>query len=238
MFTGWHVLRSYVCAGNDSRPSLSFQVVVDHARKNHNVSKGHFGGSNDINVRNDQSGLLNRAGTERNLNKNVEFTVYDDQGRPTILRGAYLITDGGCENLSIFVNPNVNRGDRGSIIWSEFLEAVRKDVECTFSILKHRFHILRVIKFPEQYIVESTFITCSILHNLLLELDGYDIATWELDVNWSAVSMTPIEWDLPDLTLHVDDDDEVVEEIVPFAGMDVIGEIVNNDGTVTHSPGR
>ena len=89
--------------------------------------------------------MINRTGTERNLYKEVEFTVYDDNGKPVVLRGAYIITDGGYENLSIFVNPNVNRSDRGSIIWSEFLESVRKDVECTFGILKIDFIFLDMI---------------------------------------------------------------------------------------------
>ena len=45
---------------------------------------------------------------------------------------------GGYERLSIYVNPNVIRSDRSSIVWSLFLEAIRKDVECTFGILKNQ----------------------------------------------------------------------------------------------------
>ena len=68
-----------LCVGKDPRPSLSFQVLVDHSRKIHHVSEGYFGGMNDINVcqfdyivRNDRYGLLNRAGNARNLYKEVE----------------------------------------------------------------------------------------------------------------------------------------------------------------------
>ena len=237
-----------LCVGKDPRPSISFQVLVDHSRKVHHVSKGFFGGMNDINVcqfdfivRNDQNGFLNRAGNARNLYKDVEFTVYDNEGRPKKLRGAYIITDGGYENLSIFVNPNVYRSDRGSIIWSEFLEAVRKDVECTFGKLKNRFHILRGIRFPEQSIVESSFVTCCILHNMLLEIDGYDISTWELDVNWGAVNMDPKEWDLPNVDYSVvhnmDNDSEIENLILPFAGLDYVNE-TNETGVISLSPGR
>ena len=50
-----------------------------------------------------------------------------------------MITDGGYKPVAIFVNPQVENSYRECIIWSEFIEAVRKDVECTFGILKYRF---------------------------------------------------------------------------------------------------
>lgn len=237
-----------LCTGKEAFPTLSFQVVVDHARKIHHVSVSGFGSMNDINmctvdviVKDDDKGLLDTSGQTRNLYKEVEFTVLDDYGQPTTIRGAYLITDGGYEPLSIFVNPNVGRSDRGSIVWSEFLEAIRKDVECTFGILKNRFHILRGIKFPEQEIVDAAFVSCCILHNMLLEIDGYDISAWELDVAWERVDMSPV-WDLPvDL-----DDAPVVEDVFvndegppiePFEGVE-FAEVVQDNGVVELSPRR
>ncbi len=171
-----------LCTGKEGYPTLSFQVVVDHARKINHVSVSGFGTMNDINmcqidiiVRNDDNGFLDSRGINRNMYKDVEFTVYDNNGQPVVIKGAYLITDGGYETLSIFVNPNIARSDRSAIVWAEFIDAVRKDVECTFGILKNRFHILQGIRFPEQDVVESTFVTCCILHNMLLEIDGHDI---------------------------------------------------------------
>ena len=193
-----------LCVGKEGYPTLSFQVVVDHARKINHVSASGFGTMNDINmcqvdviVRNDKYGFLDRSGVRRNLYRDIEFVVYDQDGVGHKVKGGYLITDGGYEGLSIFVNPNVPRSDRGAIVWSEFIEAVRKDVECTFGILKARFHILKGNRFPEQIIVDCTIVTCCILHNMLLELDGYDISAWELDAAWESVSMSPTEWKLP-----------------------------------------
>ena len=63
---------------------------------------------------------------------------------------------------------------------------MRKDVECVFGILKKRFLFLKHpiwLHEPEQ--IENAFVTCCVLHNLLLDCDGYD--DWELrDVNWEG----------------------------------------------------
>ena len=68
--------------------------------------------------------------------------------------------------------------------WSKHVESMRKDVECVFGILKKRFlllkHPVRLHK-PEQ--IQNAFVTCCVLHNLLLDYDGFD--DWELrDRNW------------------------------------------------------
>ena len=200
----------------------------------------------DVIVRNDKYGLLDRSGIRRNVYKDIEFTVYDRDGVGHKVKGGYLITDGGYEGLSIFVNPNVPRSDREAIVWSEFIEAVRKDVECTFGILKARFHILKGIRFPEQNIVESTFVTCCILHNMLLELDGYDISAWELDAAWESLSMSPTEWNLPVEEENNDgnpnsephEQDSVEDnELTPFAGLEDM-EDTNLNGILSLSPSR
>ena len=218
-----------LCIGKEGFPTLSFQVVVDHARQINHVSVSGFGTMHDINmctvdviVRNDKYGLLDRRGKSRNLYKEVEFVVYDKDGHAVKIRGAYLITDGGYEGLSIFVNPNISRSDRAAIVWSEFIEAVRKDVECTFGILKSRFQILKGIRFPEQNIVEATFVTCCIIHNMLLTLDHLDISAWELDAVWDSVDMNPKEWDMPEVPVveeyNPNDEEEEDVDVVPFAG--------------------
>ena len=59
--------------------------------------------------------------------------------------------------------------------WSKNLESVRKDVECTFGILKKRFLFLKnpiQHHFPEK--IENAFVTCCALHNWLHDWDGWD----------------------------------------------------------------
>ena len=58
------------------------------------------------------------------------------------------------------------------------MESARKDVECTFGILKKRFLFLKnpiEIHAPEK--IEDAFLTCGALHNWLHEYDGWD--DWE-----------------------------------------------------------
>ena len=58
--------------------------------------------------------------------------------------------------------------------WSEHLESVRKDVECTFGILKKRFGLLRApLLVRRKDKVEDIVWTACWLHNVLLSYD-YD----------------------------------------------------------------
>ena len=56
---------------------------------------------------------------------------------------------------------------------------MRKDVECTFGILKGRFAILRYgLRFRDISRCDQLWLTCCALHNLLLNKDGLD-EDWE-----------------------------------------------------------
>ena len=52
------------------------------------------------------------------------------------------------------------------------LESIHKDVERTFGVMKKRFRILKVpLLFREAAFVQDIFLTCVVLHNMLLEYD-------------------------------------------------------------------
>ena len=56
---------------------------------------------------------------------------------------------------------------------SEWLESMRKDVECTFRILKGRFRILKAgVRLHGITMADDIWMTCSALHNMLLSVDG------------------------------------------------------------------
>ena len=62
---------------------------------------------------------------------------------------------------------------------SEWLESMRKDVECTFGILKGRFSILKTgVKLHGFELTDQIWLTCCALHNMLLFVDGLDDG-WE-----------------------------------------------------------
>ena len=84
--------------------------------------------------------------------------------------------------------------------WSYLLTSLRKDVECTFGILKIRFRILKV---PQVWLyretLDSVFYTCCWLHNELHEDNGYG-TRWDnillicYFVNVSAQIHTANKW--------------------------------------------
>lgn len=70
---------------------------------------------------------------------------------------------------------------QAEVEFSERLESVRKDVECTFGILKKRFVILKhAIELHSKDHIDYIFFGCCILHNMLLIHDGYD-KKWEFE---------------------------------------------------------
>ena len=104
------------------------------------------------------------------------------------MRGAYLITDNGYAEWRIMQCPVKFSTNQKELMWSTRLESVRKDVECTFGVLKARFRILQSrIKFQHQSKVDNVFVSSCILHNMNLVHD-------EFDVNWKD----PANWETPD----------------------------------------
>jgi hypothetical protein len=56
--------------------------------------------------------------------------------------------------------------------WSKWIELMRKDVECTFGILKGRLRILKSgVRLSGVVNVDKVWFTCCALHNWLLEID-------------------------------------------------------------------
>ena len=53
------------------------------------------------------------------------------------------MVDNGYHDWSITVAPFTNTNLRDKICWSEWMESMRKDVECAFGILKGRWRILK-----------------------------------------------------------------------------------------------
>ena len=95
-------------------------------------------------------------------------------------RGAWLLVDNGYLNWGTTIPPMKNTIYQDASRWSEWLESMRKDVECTFVILKGRFRILKSgIRLHGVDVADNIWMTCCALHNLLLEEDG-------LSVDWGG----------------------------------------------------
>jgi hypothetical protein len=79
------------------------------------------------------------------------------------------------------VPPFKDPTDDDQLRWSEWVESMRKDVECVFGIMKGRWRILKVgmrIRGNSDGLktVDNTWKACCAFHNWLLDGDGYDPA--------------------------------------------------------------
>ena len=150
-----------------SYPSVAFEVVTDHERKIMGVSRGHFGTRNDKHiVKTDK----NVKALREDWYRDVIWSYIDKYGDACIDSGVYYICDNGYCRWPVTICPYKHQSlstPEGE--WSDNLESVRKDVECTFGILKKRWRILdHGLKFRSLRTCEKIFISCCILHNMML----------------------------------------------------------------------
>jgi hypothetical protein len=116
----------------------------------------------------------------------------DEEGEDRILRlkGAYVIVDNGYLEWSTTVPPVKDSCNRSELRFSQWLESMRKDVECIFGILKGRWRILKSgIRVHNTEVGDNIWLTCCALHNMLLNVDGLSKAwkngvrsRWELEI--------------------------------------------------------
>ena len=107
---------------------------------------------------------------ERDKNGNTRSRKY---------RGVWLLVDNGYLAWSTCMPPFKMSSDYREIRWSEWLESMHKDVECTFGILKGQWRILKTgIRVHGTEAMDNIWCTCCALHNFLLEVDGLD-ENWE-----------------------------------------------------------
>jgi hypothetical protein len=91
------------------------------------------------------------------------------------LCGLYVLCDGGYHKWRIMQCPNKYATAEFEAKWTKRIESVRKDVECTFGILKRRFRILKVpMPYRTKEDVDNIMFTCCVLHNILLDHDAWE----------------------------------------------------------------
>ena len=190
-------------------PSRNYNATVTHSRQIlGTTSCGHPGTWNDKTLVL-YDGLI-RGVHEGELYSDNEFKLIelndDNEEVEVTYKGAWFIVDNGYLNWSCTVPPIKHPITYEEIRFSEWLESMRKDVECTFGILKKRFSVLKT-GFRLQSIAQCDKVwrTCCALHNLLLFNDG-------LDKNWETGKKMK--------TSSCD-----VNDVIPFA----IQRLISND---------
>jgi hypothetical protein len=192
---GWHNCpaqwRSFF-AGKEKVPTIAYNVTANHRRFIHGVTAGHPGTRNDKTISWFDK-LIQDVRTDP-FYKNLQFRLMDKDGQLNVHVGGWVLCDGGYHRWREMQCPlkPTELSDLDELAWSKRAESVRKDIECTFGILKGRF---RILKLPVYYHsnsknavhgkrkVDNVFFTCCMLHNMLLQWDG--LMDWEADVDWS-----------------------------------------------------
>jgi hypothetical protein len=115
--------------------------------------------------------------------------LYGINGQPYIAKGLWVICDGGYHKWKFLQCPLHIPIGEAQTAWSKKLESLRKDVECTYGILKGRFRILKYgIRCTDPEKVNDIVFTCMTLHNMLLEWDRLDV--WEgVEVDWTLFNV-------------------------------------------------
>lgn len=96
----------------------------------------------------------------------VQFELYDRNENGMIVKrtyqGAWLLVDNGYLSHSTTVPPFKSTIRRSEIRFSAWLESMRKDVECTFRVLKGRWRILKTagIRLFGVKAADEIFLTC------------------------------------------------------------------------------
>jgi hypothetical protein len=124
------------CIGKEGYPTLAFLVIVDHNKRAMVLSRAFFGAANDK--------LIVKACEETKAiiegsMQHITFHLYNSEGRYVKVKGAYVIADAGFLRIGCMADPSHALWSKDEVRWSEFLESIRKDVECFYGILKNRF---------------------------------------------------------------------------------------------------
>ncbi len=128
------------CTGRSGKPSMSYSVTCDHARKIFYCSCGFMGSKNDKHISTLDSFISSVKDLE--LYNSFEWHVDVDESSTETRRGVFLLCDGGYHKWPHMICGLKHTSSKWHTLWSIQLESVRKDVECTFGILKCRFQVL------------------------------------------------------------------------------------------------
>jgi len=137
----FHSMRQHHVGFKMLQTACTYNLIVNHARRIWSTAHGHPGSWNDKTlVLFDDFAVTLHEGTILNdfsfalLEQTVDRSIVEVE-----YKGAWLIVNNGYLNWSTTVPPIKRTIYKKEIRWSQWIESMRKDVECTFGILKGRF---------------------------------------------------------------------------------------------------
>ena len=165
-------------------PTRTYNSTVNHRRRILSSTCGHPGRWNDKTLV-----LYDNLSTDLRDGRKYSDIVFEllqaDPVDGTIRKvryvGVWLVVDNGYLSWSTLIPPITSPSTWQEFRFSKWIESMRKDVECTFGILKSRFAVLkRGITLHGIELTNKIWLTCCVLHNFLLDEDG-------LDDNWDGI---------------------------------------------------
>lgn len=179
-----HNLKQANTGWKNTHPARSYNVCVNHRRRILSSTTGHPSRWNDKTLA-WADPLMKGIHTGRIL-QDVQFKLLYWEGEPgkskTLekkYRGAWGIVDNGYHRWSCTQAPAKVNYLLTEQRLSDWIESFRKDIECTFGILKGRWRILKTgIRLEGSIAADRIWLTCCALHNMLLEIDGLN-EQWE-----------------------------------------------------------
>ncbi|KAG7345391.1 plant transposon protein [Nitzschia inconspicua] len=155
--------------------SRTYNLTCNHRRLVICTTDGHLARWKDKSIQHFDK--LATGLNEGTLLPDLTFELYDYDAEGNVVkkkyRGAWLLVDNGYLAWSVTMPPISRTTMRREIRWSAQIEAMRKDVECAFGILKGRWRVLKAgVRVHGVEVADKIFKTCVALHNWLLEVDG------------------------------------------------------------------
>lgn len=157
-----------------SHSARTYNITTNHRRRTLHTISSHPARFNDKNLILFDNLILKLKNGNYNKMFQFELMDYDEDGNIVKIKhnGCYVIVDNGYLSWTITVPPLKNTTTQSEIIFSQWLEILRKDVECTFSVMKCRWKILKHgIRWHSLEKCDKTWKTCYALHNMLLDKD-------------------------------------------------------------------
>jgi hypothetical protein len=183
--------------GRYKRCTLVWSVSNDHHRKLYSISEAFCGCVIDKTIQQYDSFLQSVHLRSDPLFANARFTLFDESGQPHENVGSWILCDNGYHKWESMQMPPSHCTSQTEVIFREVLESARKPTECVIGILKARFWMLKhPLRLKAREDITNCIYTCSVLHNMLLEFDGFD-KLWTAD-DW--LSLNPEDSDEEDET--------------------------------------
>jgi hypothetical protein len=161
--------------GRYKRCTLVWSVCNDHHRKIYSITDPFNGCVHDKTISQYDCFIQSVHRKTVPLFANVQYTLFDELGRPQIREGAWILCDNGYHKWTCMQMPPSTCTSQSEVIFREVLESARKTTECLIGILKNRFWILKnPLRMHSKQDIANVMYTCAVLHNMLLHYDGFD----------------------------------------------------------------